>query len=351
MWLLAVSRCMQLLQRITSDRTTTMKFTLLRQATLLCLSLLTVTAAMAQTAMAWPTRTVRLISPYPTGGGPDAISRVLADKLSRKWGQPVVVENRPGGNGFIAIDAFKRGAKDGHDLIQLDSVHLVAYPFMFKKLPYDANNDFDVQATLFKAYMMVVVPTQSKYKTLGDFTADAKAHPGKLDYGSWSVGNPVHLGMEDFQALTGTQLQHVIYKETTQLYTAIANGELPVTMGTAGTTGPLYKAKKVRYLAVAAPQRLAAYPDVQTIGEAGGPKDFEVSGWNVIAAPKGLPQVLQDKIRVDIAEALSGTDIAARYATFGYVPLSLGRDQTRDFIAAEAKRHEAIIKRARIALD
>ena len=322
-----------------------------RCAAVLALSLMVAGGTMAQTAATWPVRTVRLISPYPTGGGPDAISRVLADKLARKWGQPVVVENRPGGNGFIAIDAFKRGAKDGHDLIQLDSVHLVAYPFMFKKLPYDANNDFDVQATLFKAYMMVVVPTQSKYKSLGELTADAKANPGKLDYGSWSIGNPVHLGMEDFQALTGTKLQHVVYKETSQLYTSVATGELPVTMGTAGTTGPLYKAGKVRFLAVAAPQRLAAYPDVQTVAEAGGPKDFEVSGWNVIAAPKGLPLQIQDKIRSDIAEALGGVDVAERYATFGYVPLSLSREQTAVFITSEAKRHNLIIKRANIALD
>ncbi|MFT3721397.1 Bug family tripartite tricarboxylate transporter substrate binding protein [Pseudorhodoferax sp.] len=299
----------------------------------------------------WPTRTVRLITPYPTGGGPDAISRVLAEKLGRKWGQSVVVENRPGGNGFIAIDAFKRGAKDGHDLIQLDSVHLVAYPYLFKKLPYDPAKDFDVQATLFKAYMMMVVPATSKYKTVGDVIADAKANPGKLDYGSWSVGNPVHLGMEEFQFLTGTKMQHVIYKETSQLYTAVANGELPVTMGTAGTTAPLYKAGKLRFLAVTAPQRLAAYPDVPTSGEAGGPKDFEVSGWNVIAGPKGLPQAVQDKIRADIAEAVSGQDVLDRYATFGYVPLSLDRAGTQTFVAAEAKRHEAIIKRANISLD
>ena len=325
--------------------------TFTRRATVLGLALLAAGAAVAQTAAPWPTRTVRLITPYPTGGGPDAISRVLADKLSRKWGQTVVVENRPGGNGFIAIDAFKRGAKDGHDLIQLDSVHLVAYPYMFKKLPYDAGKDFEVQATLFKAYMMVVVPTNSKYKTVGDVIADAKVNPGKLDYGSWSIGNPVHLGMEELQQLTGTKMQHVLYKETSQLYTAVANGELPVTQGTAGTTGPLYKAGKLRFLAVAAPQRLAAYPDVPTVGEAGGPKDYESSGWNVIAAPKGLPQAVQDKIRADIAEAVAGTDVLERYATFGYVPLSLDRAKTEAFIQAEAKRHDGIIKRAKIEMD
>lgn len=324
-----------------------------RRAALFALSALATfgTAAHAQDAAKWPTRTVRLITPYPTGGAPDAIGRVIADKLSRKWGQPVVVENRPGGNGFIAIDAWKRGAKDGHDLIQLDSVHLAAYPYLFKKLPYDPAKDFDVQATLWKAYMMVVVPTGSKYKTVGDVIADAKANPGKIDYGSWSIGNPVHLGMEDLQQLTGTSMQHIIYKETSQLYTAVANGELPVTQGTAGTTGPLYKAGKVRFLAVAAPQRLKAYPDVPTVAEAGGPKDYEVSGWNIIATPKGLPQAVSDKIRADINEAVASSDVQDRYVTFGYVPMSLDRAQTAVFIAAETKRHEAIIKRAKIELQ
>ena len=302
-------------------------------------------------ATEWPTRSVRLISPYPTGGGPDAISRVLAEKLSRKWGKPVIVENRPGGNGFIAIDTFKRAARDGHDLMQLDSVHLAAYPYMFKKLPYDATKDFEVQATLFKAYLMFVVPTNSKYQSLTDLIADAKAHPGKLDYGSWSIGNPVHLGMEEFQFLTGTRMQHVLYKETSQLYGAVANGELPVSQGTAGSTGPLYKAGKLRFLAVSAPQRLPAYPDVPTVAQAGGPKDYEVSGWNVVVGPRGLPPQVTEKIRKDIADALGEKDVLDRYATFGYVPLSLDGPQIKAYIDAEATRHEAIIKRAGITLD
>ncbi|MGJ7496293.1 Bug family tripartite tricarboxylate transporter substrate binding protein [Variovorax sp. RT4R15] len=326
-----------------------------RRAALFTLSALTLAvygpAAQAQDAAKWPTRTVRLITPYPTGGAPDTIARVLAEKLSRKWGQSVIVENKPGGNGFIAIDAFKRGAKDGHDLIQLDSVHIAAYPYLFKKLPYDPAKDFDVQATLWKAYLMFVVPTGSKYKTVGDVIADAKANPGKIDYGSWSIGNPVHLGMEELQQLTGTSMQHVVYKETSQLYTAVATGELPVTLGTAGTTGPMYKAGKVRFLAVGAPQRLVAYPDVPTVAEAGGPKDYEVSGWNVIATPKGLPLAVRDKIRQDIAEAVASTDVQDRYATLGYVPLALDRAKIESFIQAETKRHEAIIKRAKIELQ
>ena len=212
----------------------------------------------------------------------------MADKLSRAWGQPVVVENRPGGNGFIAIDAFKRGAKDGHDLIVLDNVHLAAYPALFKKLPYDAGKDFDTLLPLFKTYFFFTVPTNSKYKTVGDLIADAKANPGKLNYGSWSVGNPVHLGSELFESATGTQMEHVIYKETTQLYTSVATGELAFALGSSATAGPLQRAGKVRFLAVAAPQRVAAFPDVPTVSESGGPKDSKSRAGTPLQRPRAF---------------------------------------------------------------
>ena len=134
------------------------------------------------------------------------MSRLVADKLSRAWGQPVTVENRPGGNGFIAIDAWKRGAQDGTDLLVLDNVHLAAYPALFKKLPYDAAKDFNVLLPLFRTHFFFTVAVNSPYKSVGDLIADAKANPGKLNYGSWSVGNPVHLGSELFESMTGTQM-------------------------------------------------------------------------------------------------------------------------------------------------
>lgn len=303
-------------------------------------------------AQEWPTKTVRLINPYPVGGGPDGIARLLADKLAKKWGKPVLVENRPGGNGFIAIDACKRGATDGHDLLQLDSVHLTAYPYMFKKLPYDVNKDFEPIAPLFQSFLFFVVPTNSKYKTVADLIADAKTKPGKINYGSWSIGNPVHLGVEELQELAGIKVEHVLYKETSQLYSAVGTGELDFSVGSAGTAGPMYRAGKLRFLAVAGPKRMEAYPDVPTVAESGGPgKGYEVSGWNTIVAPKGLSPAIQDKIRKDIVEALSGPEFKEKFLTFGYVPLNLDRPQFKKFIDTEASRYSAVIKRAKIELE
>jgi tripartite-type tricarboxylate transporter receptor subunit TctC len=302
-------------------------------------------------AQEFPTRPVRILTPFPVGSGPEGLLRLVADKLSRTWGKPVLVENRPGGNGFIAIDTFKRGAIDGHDLIQLDGVHLSAYPHLFKKLPYDSKADFEPLLPLFKTYFFVAVATDSPYKTVADLVADAKANPGKLNYGSWSVGNPVHLGSALFESVTGTDMQHVIYKETSMLYSGVANGELSFALGTNATAGAMHRAGKLRYLAVAAPKRVSAFPSVPTIGESGGPAGFEVSGWTTIAAPKGLPKALTDKMQRDIEKALAEPDVREKFATFAYEPFILNRQQFNAYIQAESTRFGAIIKKAQVSLD
>lgn len=294
---------------------------------------------------------VRIVNPFPVGGGPDGVSRLVADKLSRAWGVPVTVDNRPGGNGFIAIDAWKRGAKDGTDLLLLDNVHLAAYPSLFKKLPYDPAKDFDVLLPLFKTYFFFTVGANSKYKTVGDIVADAKARPGKLNYGSWSVGNPVHLGTELFKSATGTQMEHVIFKETTQLYTSVSTGEIDFALGSAATAGPLYQAGKLRLLAVTGPQRMAAYPDVPTVAESGGPKGFEVTGWNAIAVPRGLPEAVTEKIKRDVEQALTGPDVQARFKSFGYEPFPTTRPQFEQFVKSESQRFGDVIRKANVSLD
>ncbi|MDM0076000.1 tripartite tricarboxylate transporter substrate binding protein [Variovorax sp. J2P1-59] len=299
----------------------------------------------------FPTRPVRIITPFPVGSGPEGVVRLLADKLSRTWGKPVTVENRPGGNGFIAIDAFRRGATDGHDLIQLDNVHLVAYPYLFKKLPYDPVKDFEQIAPLFRTNFFFTVATDSKYKSVGQIVADAKANPGKLNYGSWSIGNPVHLGSALFETMTGTQMTHVIYKETTQLYTSVATNELSFALGTLGSAGAMQRAGKLRYLAVAAPQRHPAFPDVPTVAESGGPAGFEVVGWTTLAAPAGLPRAVSDKIRRDVEKALADPDFKAKFVAFGYEPFPVTRDKFELYVQGESKRMAAVIKQANVSLD
>ena len=324
----------------------------LAAAALLAAALPRLAAAQASApATDWPTRPVRILTPFPAGAGPETVARVVAEKLSKKWGKPVIVENKPGANGFIAIDTFKRGATDGHDLIQLDNAHLVIYPHLFKKLPYDPVKDFDPIAPLFKAYFFVGVSANSKYKTVGDIVADAKAHPGALNYGSWSVGNPVHLGAAQLEAMTQTQMTHVVYKETSMLYTAVANGELNFALGTMATAGPLQRAGKIRFIAITSPKRHPAFPDVPTVAESGGPAGYEATGWTTIAAPRGLPKAVQERIQRDIEAALAEPDIRERYVTFGYDVFPTTKEQYMGFISAESAKYAALIKRFNLSLD
>lgn len=316
----------------------------------LCVAAFSPSMASAQSTN-FPTKPVRIITPFPVGGGPDGIARLTADKLSRLWGQPVMVENRPGGNGFIAIEAWKRGAKDGTDLLILDNVHLAAYPTLFKKLPYDPVKDFNIVQPLFKTHFFFTVATNSKYKNVGEIIAAAKANPGKLNYGSWSVGNPVHLGTELFKSITGTEIEHVIFKETTQLYTSVATGDIDFALGSAGTAGPMYHAGKLRLLAFAAPERSVDFPDIPAVGESGGPKDFEVIGWNVVAAPPGLPSAVTEKIRKDLVEILKDKDFAEKYKTFGYEPFPTTPEQFKQTLSEETKRFSDVIRKANISLD
>lgn len=320
------------------------------------LLLATATAAFALSvapvhAQDFPAKPVRLLTPFPAGAGPEGVLRVLAEKLQKKWGQPVIVENKPGANGFIAIDTWKRGATDGYDILQLDNVHLAAYPHLFKKLPYDAGKDFELIAPLFRTYFFVAVPANSPYKTVGDIVKDAKANPGKLNYGSWSVGNPVHLGSALLEAQTGTQMQHIIYKETSMLYTGVANGELQFALGTLATAGPLQRAGKLRFIAVTGPKRHPAFPDVPTVAESGGPAGYELTGWTTLAVPKGLPKPVLDKISADVQAALADADMKARFDTFGYDAFPSTREQFNTFIAAESKKYGEVVAKTKASLD
>lgn len=325
--------------------------TLNRRAALALSAAAALLTALPAQAEDWPTKPVRILTPFPAGAGPEAVLRVLAEKLQKKWGKPVIVENKPGANGFLAIDAFKRGATDGTDLIQLDNVHLVAYPSLFKKLPYDPVKDFEPITPLFRTYFFVGVPVTSKYKTVGDIVADAKAHPGALNYGSWSIGNPVHLGSALLESMTNTEMQHIVYKETSMLYTSVASGELNFALGSLATAGPLQRSGKLKFIAVTAPKRHPAFPDVPTVAESGGPAGYEVTGWTTIAAPKGLPKAVADKIQKDIEAALAEPDIKERYANFGYETFPVTREQFNAFIASESVKYADVIKRAKVSLD
>lgn len=321
-----------------------------RPALALAAALLAALTAIAH-AQDFPSKPVRVVTPFPAGSGPEVALRLVADKLSKIWGKPVIVDNRPGASGFIAIEAIKRAAPDGHELLQMDNAQMAAQPFLFKKLPYELLRDFDPVTPILRNYFFVTVPAGSRYKTMADLGAAAKAGPGQVNYGSWFVGSPGHIGAAMLETATGTRMTHVPYKEMSQLYVAVGNQEVDWAFGSAASAGAMQRAGRTRYLAVAAPRRVAGFPDVPTVAESGGPAGFELSAWTALLAPKGTPKAVVEKIQKDVAAVLSEPDLKDKYAAMYYEPYFLNTEQFLQQLRNDSQRYGETLKRLNISLD
>jgi len=307
--------------------------------------------ARAEMAADFPTKPVTLFTAFAPGSGPDATLRILAEKLGKLWNQRVVVENRPGGGGFIAMDAAKRAAPDGYTLLQLDSDHLSAVPHLYKQRGADAVKHFEPVASIFRTTFLVAVGAESKWKNMGDLIAAAKADPGKVTYGSWGVGSPGHLGGELLEELTGIRMQHIPYREVSQLFPAVGSGDVAWSLGTLPSSSGAYKAGKLRYLAVASTRRLPQMPDVPTATEAGAPAGFDVNAFVVLVAPKGLPAALRTKINTDVAKVIADPELKARFDTFAFEPITWTPEEITRGVEAKSKVYEVLVKKANISLD
>lgn len=312
------------------------------------LALLCSAGAQAQT---YPAKSVKVITPFPAGSGPDGALRLVADKLAKAWGQQLIIENRPGANGFIGLGAAKAAPADGYTLAQASSAQLSTHRLIYKSMPYDPAKDFEVITPLFRNHFFVVVPTAAPWKNMGDLVAAAKAKSAAITYGSEFVGSPGHLGAALLEAVTGTQMTHVPFKETSQLFNAVASGDVQWAFGTAGTAGAAVRSGKARFLALAAPQRLAAYSDIPTVAEAGGPAGFEVGAWTGLLAPKGTPSAIVERVNRDVAKAVAEPDVRERFAGFGYEAWPLSPAQTAAAVEADVRRYAETIKRLNLQLE
>src|SRR5713226_218209 len=199
-----------------------------------------VTSALAQSPQAgYPTKVVKILAPYSSGAGPSIFMHIIGDKLAKVWGQQVIVDSRPGASGFIAIEAAKNAAPDGHELLIVSNAHVAINPALYKKLPYDPERDFVPVAMVYRTPYFFIVSASGPYQTVPALIEAAKANPGKLSYGSSFVGSPPHLGGAMFEFLTGTKMIHVPFKDQTQIYASIANGDLSFALSTLGSALPL----------------------------------------------------------------------------------------------------------------
>ena len=302
-------------------------------------------------AQSYPARAIRIVTPFPTGQGPDVLLRHLGDKLSAQLGQPVVIDNKPGASGFVAFQAAKSAAPDGYTLVHMDSFHIGTQPHLFAKLPYSVTRDFEPVTPLVRNYFFVVVPTNSKWQTMADLITEAKARPDAVTYGSWGVASPAHLGGLMLESLTGTRMAHVPYKESAQLYTGVANGELNWAIGSAASAGSMLQAGKVRFLAAAAPARIAGYEKTPTAAETGAPAQWSVGGWNGLLAPKGTPPQVVQRLNESIAKIMQTPEMREKLKVFTYEPYTMAPADMSRLIAQEQAAWGPLIQKSGIKLD
>jgi tripartite-type tricarboxylate transporter receptor subunit TctC len=308
------------------------------------------TAANAQTPT-FPSKAVRVITPFPAGSGPDAALRVVAEHLARKWGQAVVIDNRPGGNGFIAVAAFKSAPTDNHSLLLIDSNHATTHPHTFARLPYDVEKDFQALGMILRTPFFVTVAVDSPYKSVEDIVAAAKAHPDQVTYGSWFLGSPGHIGALRLQSLRGINMRHIPYRDFGQLYAGVSTKEVDWALGSVASAGALERGGKLRFLAVAAPARDPLYPNVPATAESPSLREFEVSAWAGLFTARTTPVAVSERIAADLREALDNPEIVERYKTFGYETPRLTPAAYTQLIQRETVAWGQVIRAANLKLD
>ncbi|MGB3072450.1 MAG: tripartite tricarboxylate transporter substrate binding protein [Ottowia sp.] len=307
------------------------------------------TAAGAQGS--YPTQPVRAVLPYSAGSGPDSVVRHVGELISGSLGQSVVVDNRPGGNGWLAAGEVQRAKPDGHTLLVLDNTYMALQPHLYKKMPFDPVRDFEPVAGLYNLDFFIVVGAKSPWKSAGELIAAAKAQPGKVTYGSWGLGSVAHVGTAQLEAASGIQMLHVPFKELPQLYTAVSTGEVDWAFGSAATVAPLYKAGKVKLLAYAGPKRQPSYKDVPTLAESGGPSGVEVGTWVAVFAPKNTPRAAISRLQAEIGKAQASPALLERLSGFGFQPWTAGTAEVASAMSGDNQRFAQVVKSARISLD
>jgi tripartite-type tricarboxylate transporter receptor subunit TctC len=307
--------------------------------------------AVAGTAAAqapFPSRPVHIFVPYPPGGGVDILARTLGDVVSRQWGQSVVVENRPGAGGVVASQALATSAADGHTLMVVASGH-ATNAFLYQKLPYDTFKSFTPISLLASSPNILVVRTDSRFKTLGDVIAQARAKPGSLSFGHAGNGTSTHLAGELLKNLAGIDMEAISYKGGAPAINDLLGGQIPMSFNNAPEALGQLEAGTLRALAVTTVARSPFLPKVPAIAETLPGYDTEV--WWGLLGPAGMPSELVTKISQDFVAALNAQPVKERLAKFGASPIGSTPQQFDARIIADYDKWGPIIKAAGIRAE
>jgi tripartite-type tricarboxylate transporter receptor subunit TctC len=274
--------------------------------------------AQQQAQKDYPNRPIRVVVPYVAGGPMDFIGRLLGQKLAPILGQNLIIDNRGGAGGAIGTDAVAKALPDGYTMLDTSSSH-ASLPVVTKSLPYDPVRDFAPITLVANSVGFIIAAREDlPAKTLQEFIADAKAHPGKYNYGSGGIGNVMQFAAEFFNASAGTKITHVPYKGVGQAITDLVAGRIDVCFGPANAVLPFVKSGKLKALAITAPKRWSELPDVPTVDEA-GVKGFVYVPWYGFWYPAGVPAEYVTRMRNDIAKVLDDPEVKKAFADQGFV--------------------------------
>ncbi len=319
-----------------------------------CAMLLTLAALMLapmqSMAQDWPSKPIRMIVPFPPGGGTDIISRVIANKLAESLKQPIIVENKPGAGGNIGVDQTAKAAPDGYTIVMGQTSNLAINATLYAKLPYDPIKDLAPIALVADAPVALVVRAESPFKTLGDVLAAARAKPGELTFASPGNGTVAHLTGELMQKSATIKFLHVPYKGSAPALTDLLGGTIDLFMASVPTSLGQIKGGKIRALAVSSAKRSPNLPDVPTISEAGLP-GFDATTWWGVLAPAGTPAAIVARLNSELNAALATTEVREKIALEGGGAMGGSVETFARVLKADLDRWSVIVKESGAKVD
>lgn len=311
------------------------------------------TAGIAQ-AQEFPNKAVRIVVPYPPGGTTDMVTRLIGDQLSKVWGQPVIVDNRPGAGGIVGTSLAAKAPSDGYTLLMGSVGEFAINPTLYRKLAYDVADFAPVSLVARVPNVLVMSPSfaeRSKVMSVPDFVAYVKANPKKVNMASAGNGTSTHLAGELFQRMTHTEMSHVPYKGSSPAISDMMAGNVDVMFDNLPASLEFIRAGKLRPLAVTSAQRSPALQDVPTVAAAGPVPGFDATPWFGLFAPKGVPPAVAEKIARDLAVALNDARILGRMRAIGAEPAVNTPTQFAELVKRDREKWGEVVKQSGATID